>query len=352
MRLGFDARTFAAPRPTGVENYAIHLLEALARMPEGPEILAYLDRPPVRPLPAAVSAVILRARRGWLRLALPWRMWRDGIQVAHFPSTLVPALARCRTVATVYDLAYEYYPETYEPADLRQQKTAVPPSLRRADHIIAVSENTARDVQNHYCIPAERITVVHSGIQPLPPAADRLAGFPESYLLYVGALRPRKNLARLVSAYARSGVDFPLVLTGEGPERARLLALAHSLGLAARVLLPGYVPAADLSALYAGAHAVVYVSLYEGFGYPVLEAMSVGKPVLTSNPSCFPEIAGDAALLVDPTDEEAIADGLIRITTDEELRAELAARGGRQAGRFTWEKTAGETLAVYRKVAS
>jgi len=230
---------------------------------------------------------------------------------------------------------------------------------------VADSNATRADLVRHYGVAESKVHVVHLGRDeslapvhdPQVRAAARVhAGIGERYLFYVGTLQPRKNLSRVVQAFARlAGApgmhDVQLVLAGKrGWLYDELFAEVERCGLGGRVLFPGYVDGADLPALYGGALGFVYPSLYEGFGIPVLEAQACGVPVMTSNNSSLPEVAGDAALLVDPTDVDAIAEAMRRLATDDALRAELVQRGFENVKRFSWEKCARETLAVLESV--
>lgn len=370
MRLGLDARALASPVRSGVEHYVTNLTRALAALPDAPDIIAYADRPISDPALAALPSErlkisIVRARRGWLRAALPWRLWRDGVDLVHLPSTILPPLLPCPAIVTVHDLAWARFPETYDPADLRMQTRAVPRSLHRAAHIIAVSQSTARDLTETLAVPADRITAIPLGVSPSfspegPPlspdaffGAERLAG---GYILHLatGGPHPRKNVAGLLEAYARLRADHPaplLVVAGDvASQRGKaLLAKAADLCLADRVIFPGQVTEAVLPALYRSATLLAYPSLYEGFGLPILEAMASGLPVITSDRSSMPEAAGDAAILIDPESVEDLAAALARVLTDEALRRDLARRGLTRAREFTWERTARETLAAYRR---
>jgi glycosyltransferase involved in cell wall biosynthesis len=350
-----------------VENYVINLLLALARLDDAPDIIAYLDRPVPRPHIASalasgrVSSRVVRARVGWLRLALPLHLLRDRVRLVHLPSTILPPVLPCPAVVTVHDLAWLHHPETYDPADLQMQKLAAR-SARRAWHVIASSQATARDLRGLGLHP-ERVTVVHLGVSPsfrpdgpplAPeafPGAERLAG---GYLLYNGGLGPRKNLRRLLLAYGQLPAAMsapPLVLCGKMTRYGEALAAeARATGLADQVLFPGYLPDELLPSLYRSAILLVYPSLYEGFGLPILEAMACGTPVITSDTSSMPEVAGDAALLVDPGSVDAIASALRQVLLDMGLRQSLCQRGLARSRQFTWERTARETAAVYRQM--
>ena len=370
MRLGLDARALASPVRSGVEHYVINLTRALAALPEAPDIIAYVDRPISDPALASLSSErlkisLLRARRGWLRAALPWRLWRDRVTLVHLPSTILPPLLPCPAVVTVHDLAWARFPETYDPADLRMQTQVVPRSIRRAAHVITVSHSTAHDLTEMLAVPADKITAIPLGVSStfspdgprLPadafPGAERLSG---GCILHAGGLHPRKNVARLLEAYARLTQEMsppPLAIAGntDSPQAKALQDRATSLGLAERVVFTGQVDEARLAQLYRRAALVVYPSLYEGFGLPLLEGMASGVPVVTSDRPSMSEVAGDAALLVDPESVEDLAAALGRALTDDALRRELAQRGLDRSREFTWERTARATVAVYERVA-
>jgi len=369
VRVGLDGRSLASPSRSGVERYVVELTRALAEIGDRPEIIAYLDRPIAEEalagaLAGRIETKVVRARYGWLRAALPWRLWRDRVDVVHLPSTILPPLLPCPAVVTVHDLAWRRYPETYAPDDLRMQHRAGSGGVARAAHVIAVSETTASDLRELLGVPGERITVTPLGVSPefspegpgLPaeafPGADRLSA---GYVLYAGGLTPRKNLVRLLEAYrevARETEAPPLVLPGGESAHAReLRERAGGLGLEGQVVFPGYVAEAALPALYRGATAFAYPSLYEGFGMAVLEAMASGTPVVTSDRGGTAEVAGEAALLVDPESVEGIADALSRLLRDEELRKELSGRGLARSRGYRWELTAQETVRAYRQAA-
>ncbi len=217
--------------------------------------------------------------------------------------------------------------------------------------MLADSRATADDLTRFYGTPASKIRVVYPGVDPPPindiEATRRKYGLPERYFLFLGTLQPRKNIARIVRAYriwrdlSRDETTALVLAGGQG----WLYDPAWTAGVDG-VILPGYVDDADKGALYAGALALVFPSLYEGFGFPVLEVMHCGTPVICSNTSSLPELAGDAALLVDPLDEQAIAAAMSKLTSDEELRASLKTRGFVQAQKFTWDAAGHAALAA------
>jgi glycosyltransferase involved in cell wall biosynthesis len=371
VRVGLDVRALASPIRSGVEHYVVNLVRALARLEKAPEIVGYVDRPvPEVELVAAgastgVRIEVLEARRGWLRAALPWRLWRDKVDLVHLPSTILPPLLPCPAVVTVHDLAWARFPDAYARDDLRMQTKVVPKSVRRAAHVIAVSESTARDVEEVLQTNAEKITAIPLGVSPVfsregPgltgdefPGAERLR---EGYILHTGGMHPRKNLARLLEAYAalRTEVSAPPLLIASDtrtPWGMATVGQSEAMGLAGAVVFPGQVEEDLLGKLYRSALVTVYPSLYEGFGLPILEAMASGVPVITSNRSSMAEVAGEAAMLVDPEDTDEIAAAMRALMEDAGQRRELACRGVEWSRQFTWERTARETVGVYERVA-
>jgi len=267
------------------------------------------------------------------------------------------------TVLTVHDLIFRRLPEQHKPLNRWYLNLTMPLYCRRATHIIAVSEQTRRDVVSAYGVPAGKISVIYEAADPRfrsqPPeivaAARARHGLPERYLLFVGTIEPRKNLARLLAAFERlqaENLTDALVIVGKrGWLTGDFDAALERSPAKQAVLFPGFVPDADLPAVYAGAQVLAMPSLYEGFGLPVLEAMACATPVACSNSSSLPEIAGDAALLFDPTEVDGIRDALRRILRDADVRAQLRDAGLRRAGQFSWDRAAQETLALYQRLS-
>ena len=287
--------------------------------------------------------------------------------VLFVPAHVLPLIHPRRSVVTVHDLGYLAYPEAHKTGDRRYLDWSTRWNARRAKFVIADSAATQADLIRAYGVDERKIRVIHLGrdetLAPVPDAqvlaeVQARYGITAHYVLYVGTLQPRKNLARVIEAFARAAAapafaGIQLVLAGKkGWLYDDLFAQVERMGLAGRVLFPGYVDDADLPALLSGALAFVFPSLYEGFGIPVLEAGACGVPVITSNTSSLPEVAGDAALLVDPHDVDAIAEAMTRLVTDAALRTELSRRGLANVQRFSWEKCARETLAVLLEAGS
>lgn len=354
MRIAIDASRTTSARVTGTERYALQLTRALIDLDSTHHFWLYFrDAPPPDLFPSDERVVtrLLRQPRLWTHTAFAAALWRDRPDVTFVPAHSLPLIAPGRMAVTVHDLGFRYFPEAHPwwPRLYLHLSTAF--SARRAGVILADSRATAADLTRFYGTPPGKIRVVYPGVDA--PRIDNLAavrrkyGLPERYFLFLGTLQPRKNIARLVQAYARWRARSPqndaaLVLAGG---KGWLYDEAWTSGVDG-ILLTGYVDEADKGALYAEALALVFPSLHEGFGFPVLEAMHCGTPVICSNTSSLPELAGDAALLVDPLDTDAIADAMNRLASDAALRAELAAKGRLQAARFTWERAAREALAA------
>jgi glycosyltransferase involved in cell wall biosynthesis len=344
--------TSALLRSAGIKNYTWHLVRALRCIAGEDQIRAYpylSDFGALDHESSTVSRAGTIARIGVLYLSRSSPLLDlvlSGSEVFHASNQVRRAPRGVKLTATIHDLTCWLMPELHTAANVRADKTFADSILRRADRLIAVSENTRQDAIKVLGIASEKIETIYSGVaQEYFDAKPALRARP--YVLYVGAIEPRKNLATLLDAWKSMRTDAELVIAGpEGwgsPETlARIRAEATYLG---------YVPEAHLPGLIAGASAFVYPSLYEGFGFPVVQAMAAGAPVVTSNTSCLPEIAGDAALLVDPRSPSEIAGAIARLLDSESLRADLAARGRERAQLFKWETCAARTLDLFRRVA-
>jgi glycosyltransferase involved in cell wall biosynthesis len=304
----------------------------------------------------------------WLLGYLPLRLAALRADVYHGPAAFLPLFKLgYRTVVTIHDLVSFLFPDTVPRKYSLYMRLMTRAAVRSADRVIAVSRATQIDLERVLRVPPARTVVIHEAVAPefavaTPPAAVdavvRRYGLRRPYCLFVGNLEPRKNLGRLVEAFGRvrarghhPGSPPQLVLTGT---RAWLYGgifrRVEAQGLAGDVIFTDYVPAEDLPALYAGAACFVFPSLYEGFGLPVLEAMAAGAPVIASRAGAIPEVAGDAALLVDPVRVEEIAEAIEAVLADRALRDRLVAAGRARARTFSWETVARQTLAVYESV--
>ncbi len=359
MRITIDA-TSTLVRSAGVKNYTYHWIAHLRRQTAaGEEIAAYPFLRDFGQLNHEARALSLPAAT--LRLALLHAVNRlgpaaldriiAGSDIFHASNLSHQAPRRARLTATVHDLTTLLMPELHAAANIRADRVFFEQILRRAAGLIAVSENTRQDAIRVLGIPPERVTTIYSGVaQEYFDAAPARRARP--YALYVGAIEPRKNLETLLDAWRQLKPDlreaFDLVIAGPmawAPKATRERIRAEATYL-------GYVPEADLPGLIAGAALFVYPSLYEGFGFPVAQAMAAGAPVVTSNTSCLPEITGDAAALVDPRSAGEIAAALTRLLESEAQRAELSERGRQRARRYRWESCAAQSLEFFRGIAS
>jgi glycosyltransferase involved in cell wall biosynthesis len=286
----------------------------------------------------------------------------DAPQLFHATEHLLPRFKTIKTVFTLHDLIFKFYPHYHLPRNRIFLTLAMPLFLRHADAIICVSENTRRDAQRVYRIPDEKTRVIYEGVHPrfkrvvdtkaIERARDRYL-LPERYILSVGTIEPRKNLITLLEAYAAlraqdENFKTELIVVGkQGWLSEATYRAVHERGLTGLVRFIGYVEEDDLPAVYSLAQAFAFPSVYEGFGLPPLEALACGTPVVCSNASSLPEVVNDAALLVPPTDARAWTQTLSRVLADQALRADLSSRGPRQAARFTWEAAARATRRIY-----
>jgi len=376
MRIGIDAHAIGA-RQGGNETYIRNLIKSLAEIDGENRYTIYLANAPaadqwregftnqhknfsVRLLPPPTPLVRVP-------VFLAYELFRRPVDVLHVQYT-APPFCRIPVVATIHDLAFERMPETFTRRGSFQLKLTVRRTAKKAARIATVSEYSRQDLLSIYNLPPEKVVVTYNGIEshftPHPPVPNETEeirgrfGIARDFLLAVGSLQPRKNLVRLIRAYAKlrsEREDFTqqLVIVG------RKLWLTHEIfdevkrqRWADDVILTGYVADEDLPALYRAARAFVYPSLFEGFGLPPLEAMACGTPVVTSGVSSLPEVTGAAAMLIDPNDDRALANALIEIVNNERLRAELREKGIAQAKKFTWRDAAEKTLKLYREAYS
>jgi glycosyltransferase involved in cell wall biosynthesis len=360
--IGIDASRASAAQRTGTENYALFLIRALLELDRANQYWLYCNQPPQPDLFPAQPNATLRALpfpRLWTHVRLSWEMATRAPDVLFVPAHVLPVLHPRHSVVTVHDLGYLYYPQAHTRGARWYLHWSTRYNARAATHLIADSQATRRDLLTHCGVAQDKVSVVYPGYDPaftplrdearLTAARERYQ-LPESYVLYVGTLQPRKNLGTLIAAFAALGDEHTsthLVIAGkQGWLYEPLFAQVRQLGLAERVHFTGYAPQEDLPALLSAAQVFVLPSLYEGFGLPVLEAMACGTPVICSNVSSLPEVAGDAAILVDPRDTAQWVQALQRVLEDAGLRRALTERGLQQVQRFSWERCARETLAI------
>ena len=376
MRIALNAQLLSSAesyRATGINRVLHHLLAEIPAVPGDEQYLVYAPSNDANRRLLAVPRVKARLTRlpvgrpavriAWEQSVLPLELVREGADLLHALGFVSPVAWRGRTVVTVYDLSFLRFPETFNRSNRIYLSQFTPPSLRRADRVITISEETRRDVIELCGVPPERVTAILLAADERfePAAPDDVTAFrarhdlPDRSVLYQGTLQPRKNVETLVRAYARlrdqGSDDHILVLAGpRGWQYESIFELTRQLGLADSVRFPGFVPDDDLPLWYSSATVFAYPSVYEGFGLPLLEAMACGAPVVSSNASSLPEVVGDAGVLVDPSDVEGLCSALRQLLEDEPRRQALATAGRARAQTFSWRRTASETVQVYREV--
>jgi glycosyltransferase involved in cell wall biosynthesis len=355
-------------RSAGISWYIFNLLHNLGRAAPGFRFSAFLSETSFHTADLHLQRSNWPTRRplvriAWEQFVQPLALRRTRVDLLHALAFVAPVVTPCPFVLTIYDLSFLHYPEAFRPLNRWYLRLFTAGSAQRAQAVIAISDSTRRDVVRRLKVPPERVYTVPCGVEarfrPMPKeevdAFRRRQGLPERFGLFLGTLEPRKNVDGLIRAYARyrkaEPAALPLVVAGgKGWFYDQLSRLVDSLDLARYVIFAGYIPEQDKVWWYNAATFFVYPSHFEGFGLPPLEAMACGVPVIASNVSSLPEVVGEAGLMIDPGDPIALAAALARLTTDTELRAALAERGLARARTFTWEKTAVETVAVYRQV--
>jgi glycosyltransferase involved in cell wall biosynthesis len=367
MRLGVNVHLLSTTH-TGIQHYIRALVPELVAQATSHEVVLY-GEPSQLSIPAGRQVQWVPASRPlrsgthrvlWEQTVLPRLLNRDRIDVFFSPAFILPMRWHGVGVVTVHDLNFEVSPETIHPVRRAYLRRITRRSVHRARKVIAISRSTA---SGHHAActacPLRRWrsfpmvwtpSFTPENAHTLEPMVRLRYSLPERFLLFVGTLEPRKNLPRLLDAYAlaRQRAELPpLVLVGApGWQHERISAQAVRLGIRECLVLAGYIPREHLPGVYAAASALLYPSLYEGFGLPPLEAMGCGTPVLASSTSAMPEVVGDAGILADPYSAQAIAEGILRITQDEPLRQQLVEHGLERAKQFRWESAAQSTLRV------
>jgi glycosyltransferase involved in cell wall biosynthesis len=369
LRIAIDAHS-VGNKLGGNESYATNLIEALAEIDNLNQYKIFVttrearDRFSDRWPNFQVRATLPHTPFIRIPLTLSAELRRNRVDVLHVQFT-APPFSPCPVVVSIHDLSFEHLPQTFKRRSRMQLRMTVRRSARNAAQVIALSEHARMDLINTYDLLPEKVNVVPlAAPAAFAPVRDdnelqrvrQTYGIDGDYILSVGSIQPRKNLRRLIEAYsvlrhAQPECKLPqLVLVGKNAwlydETLRAL---KDTDVGASILLTGYVPESDLPALYSGALCFIYPSYYEGFGLPPLEAMKCGAPVIVGNRTSLPEVVGDAALMIDPFDVNAIAGAIQKMITDSEFRSELRVKGLERAKEFDWKETARQTLAVYRK---
>jgi glycosyltransferase involved in cell wall biosynthesis len=372
MRIGIDA-TALPPNPVGAGNYIIQLVRSLAALETEHQFTIFAQqrgRELIGDLPphfhwAVAPNLSPAVRLLWEQLRLPALVKHSKVDLLHSPHYTRPAVLPCASVVTYHDMTFFLFPELHTRVKRIFFPFAIRQSARHADMLIAASENTRRDAIRILGIPAERIITVPLGIsEDFRPIKDpallddgrKRFQLPPEFILYVGLIEPRKNIPLLLKAYTRlvDQIDPPpLVLVGRlGWMYEQVFQLVEQLKLKDRVYFKGYIPTQNLPIVYNLAQIFVYPSTYEGFGFPPLEAMACGTPVITTAISAMLDNVGDAGFLIPPQDEAALTQAIQTLLSDQSLRHHLSSAGRLRAAEFTWKHTAMETLKVYQLVGT
>ncbi|MFN2497963.1 MAG: glycosyltransferase family 4 protein [Pyrinomonadaceae bacterium] len=369
MRIAIDAHS-VGNKLGGNESYAKNLIEALAEIDGVNQYTIFVTRREarerfsnrwpnfqVRTTPPHTPLVRIP-------LTLSAELRRNRVDVLHVQFT-APPFSPCPVVVSIHDLSFEHLPQTFKRRSRMQLRLTVRRSARNAAQVITLSEHTRADLIDTYNLRPEKVNVVPlAAPDAFAPVRDdnelqrvrQIYGIDRNYILSVGSIQPRKNLRRLIEAYSLLQQQQPecklpqLVLVGKNAWLYdETLQLLKDRDVGASIVLPGYVPESDLPALYSGALCFIYPSYFEGFGLPPLEAMKCGAPVIVGNKTSLPEVVGDAALMIDPFDVNAIAAAIQKVISDSDFRSDLRVKGMQRAKQFDWKETARQTLAVYEK---
>jgi glycosyltransferase involved in cell wall biosynthesis len=376
MRIGINALFFIPRGLAGAGVYATNLVAHLANFDAENEYVLFItregtgafatERANFREVCAPIQAIFRPVRILWEQSVLPLQVRRCAVDVLHSLCYISPVTLSCASVVTIPDLSYYFWPQDFSKFATMLLRILVPLSAKRADKVITLSESSKRSIVKVLGITPDKVSVIylapHRRFRPINDGIllqkmRRKYNIEDKYILTVASSHPHKNIGSLIQAFnaiiGQYRMEHQLVLVGHARrEHLTLVRMVKDLGLKKRVIFTGFVPADDLPALYAAADLFAFPSLYEGFGMPILEAMACGTPVVSSNATSLPEVAGNGALLFDPYNIEEIAETIYKVLTDEIIRSELVAKGLERVKLFSWEKTAQITLSVYKEVYS
>lgn len=362
MKIAFSARGLSTPSG-GVHQFIKALIPALSKQIGDDELFIFYNHEKFTGLAPDSSEIVIKGKNRilWDFFLLPKKLRRMKIDSAIFPKNVIPFKTDCRCFVVIHDMAYfNSNIGAYPFLDTLYMRTLIPQSVQKAAGVLAVSENTRKDIIHYTNCNPQKITVTYEAADTIyHPIENRLElnrvkqkyNLPEDFIMYVGSLSPRKNINRLLTAFHSicHKITHHLVLTGSKSWKdSSVYASMKILGLENRINKLGYVEPEDIPILYNLADVFIYPSLYEGFGLPVLEAMQCGCPVVASNATSIPEVAGDAAFLVDPLDTSGFAHAIYLVLTDNRLREKLISKGFAQAKKFSWETTARVILKTIR----
>lgn len=368
FRIGIDAHAIGS-RQTGNETYITNLVNELLKIESQHQFILFFTHKEARERWVGIQNET-RTQLLWpghplirMPIVMPWKAKNEKLDLLHVQYA-APPFIKTPLVTTVHDISFEHHPEYFTRKEVMQFKATIPRAARKARRIFTVSEYSKRDIAETYNIDPAKIVVTYDGVgadfKPVPESQRNVTlqryNIKQPYFLAVGNLQPRKNIARLISAYdeLRNGkpkVEHQLIIVGKKAWKYNpIFSEARSSRWSDDIIFTDYVPVADLAAIYSGATVFIYPTLFEGFGLPPLEAMACGTPVITSNCSSLPEVVGEAAIKINPFDVSEIAQAMIELVGDHEKVDSLIKKGKRQAAKFKWSDCARVTLRTYEEV--
>jgi len=361
-RFGYDKNT-GLPLRVGSAEFAFRLIKEFAKE-KSHNFFIYTPVEPSKDLPRETNSfkyIVFKSKKLWTMLGLSKKIYKDknNLDVFFSPTHYLPLFSVVPSVVSIFDLSYLKYPELFKKKDLYQLKIWGRYSIKRAKAVITISESSKNAIIEEYKLASDKVHVVYPGIKELINNREinmtdlqKKYGIKKNFILFVGTIQPRKNIARMVEAISQIP-ELELIVVGKkGWQYEGILDSPRKFGVENRVKFLEFVPDEELSELYKNAICFVLPSLYEGFGLPILEAMKYGCPVVTSNTSSLPEAGGDAALYFDPEDSSDIAEKIKKLLSDDKLREDMIEKGYKQAKKFSWEKAAKEALHVLKEVAN
>ena len=365
MLIGIDASRAVTRQRTGTEAYAFFLIQALIPLAvaAGHTLRLYFNQPPpsqLFPRAKEVEHITIPFSRLWTHVRLAYTLHRHPPNIFFTPAHVIPYTYRQPSVATLHDVGYHHFPEAHTRTQLAYLRWSTQHNGRISRRIIADSKATQKDLIRFHQLPPDKIDVIYPGIDPLlaPASTEAITNILKQYhirppyLLHLSTLQPRKNLIRLIQAYAVANIPHQLILAGKTGWLAQpiLQAIADlPSAISQKIILPGFIPDEHKASLLSGATALLYPSLYEGFGFPALEAQACGTAVLCANTSSLPEIVNHSALQVDPLNTQAITQAIHQLTQKEALRQSLISQGFHNVKRFNWQQTAQQVLTTLEK---
>jgi glycosyltransferase involved in cell wall biosynthesis len=363
MRIGLEAQRANLPNPTGVERYAAELIKHLAKIDHKNEYILYFRTPPAQwflELPANFKCKVMPFPKFWTQIRLSWETIIHPVDVMMILASALPIIHPKNSIATVHDIAFEMFPKAFTTFMRKYLQWSTRFAVKSARKIVSVSQSTKNDLVRIYGADAKKIEVIHLGFdasqyspkkyEQVQPILDKWNLVFQKYILFVGTLQPRKNILKLIEAFdllrKKNRIEEKLVIVGgKGWLWEPIMNKIESVKDGSIVYLQ-YLSNEDLKVVFSGASLLTLPALYEGFGLPPLEAMASGVPVVVSNISSLPEVVGDAGRLVEPDSVDSIAEGILEVLTNQNLRVQMIENGLLQAKKFTWEECARKTLAL------